>query len=191
MLNYNKRETNYNVFRNGFWCGSEICISYFQWCTGNNAEEYSLSYVKYLKACPQLVRTFTSDRLCQNATFWKHRGSNRCTGNNPGQINPGPTYYRVRGRERREVPINCDDIYDDDIGESTLCRDNSDIVCDRYSDVCASNLTKFCDNNEICIHHTLECDGYIHCPDGSDEEETKCKVCPRDFGYPPDKLKVD
>jgi hypothetical protein len=36
------------------------------------------------------VRTFNSDRLCQNATFWKDKGQqddfeDRCKGNNPGQ----------------------------------------------------------------------------------------------------------
>jgi hypothetical protein len=74
---------------------------------------------------------------------------------------------------------------------SDTCRDHSHIVCDQHLDACTSNLIKFCHNNETCIHPSLECDGYIHCPDGSDEEETKCKACPRDFGYPADKLKVD
>ena len=27
-------------------------------------------------------------------------------------------------------------------------------------------------------------------PDGSDEDEAKCKVCPRDFGFPDKKLKI-
>jgi hypothetical protein len=74
---------------------------------------------------------------------------------------------------------------------SAICRDHSHLVCNRISDACTSNMIKFCDDPETCIHHSLECDGHIHCPDGSDEEETKCQVCPRDFGYPADKLKVD
>ncbi len=167
-------------------CGSDICIPYNKWCQSINYEEYSLSYIKYLKTCPELVRTYHSDRLCQNATFWKDRGDEeRCTGNNPGQIKP--PLEQSQGREPRAVfsVIPCSGV-----SETSSCRDNSNVVCDQNSDACTSNLTTYCDNSEICIHHSLECDGYIHCPDGSDEEETKCQACPRSFGYPTDKLKV-
>ncbi len=131
------------------------------------------------------MSTFKSERLCQNATFWKHRdGSDRCKGNNPGQINPGTS--RTSVRHYRGV-TKIDPCYRT-LGST--CRDNSEVVCEPNSGACTSNLTKLCDSKETCIHHTLECDGYIHCSDGSDEEETKCGACPRDFGYPADKLKV-
>jgi hypothetical protein len=167
----------------GFLCGSEICISYRRWCQGITLHN---SYNTYFKTCPELVRTFNSDRLCQNASFWKDKGDHddRCKGNNPGQL-----YFpeRIGGRESRQY-YAFNPCYE---GNSEInCRDNSELVCEKNSDACASNQTKFCDSNETCIHHTLECDGYIHCPDRSDEEETKCKACPRDFGYPADKLKV-
>jgi hypothetical protein len=61
-----------------------MCISYDRWCRGNI---FYPSYSKHFNACPELVRTFNSDRLCQNATFWKDKGDedDRCKGNNPGQ----------------------------------------------------------------------------------------------------------
>ncbi len=172
--------------KRGFLCGTEICIKYNRWCQIFDTEtQYSKSYNEYLKTCPGLVRTFNSERLCQNATFWKYRDrSNRCKGNNPGQINPGKG--RAVGRQFRALFS-----VDSCLGHfGSTCRDNSDVVCEPKSKACTSNLTKFCDSKETCIHHTLECDGYIHCSDGSDEEETKCQACPRDFGYPADKLKV-
>jgi hypothetical protein len=137
------------------------------------------------------VRTFNSDRLCQNATFWKHREvSERCKGNNPGQLKSGPgekeerkDYYESDESEE-ELEFSCT------FGAEIICKDNSEVVCEESSEACFTRQTKLCDNNETCIHHTLECDGYIQCPDGSDEEETKCKACPRDFGYPEDKLKI-
>ncbi len=136
------------------------------------------------------MKTFNSARLCQNATFWKHREvSERCTGNNPGQLKSGPgsgeerkDYYAFEVTEKE---------YSCNFGAEIICRDNSEVVCEESSEACFTSQTKLCDNNETCIHHTLECDGYIHCSDGSDEEETKCKACPRDFGFPEDKLKVD
>ncbi len=131
------------------------------------------------------MKTFNSDRLCQNATFWKDRGNEkRCKGNTPGQINPGPNRNSVRETRSYSYINPCNDNF------GMTCRDNSEVVCEKTSIACTSNLTKFCDSKETCVHHTLECDGYIQCPDGSDEEETKCKVCPRDFGYPANKLKV-
>ncbi len=69
-------------------CGSEICIIYERWCQGS---VFYPSYSKHFNTCPELVRTFNSERLCQNATFWKEKGrynmynNNRCKGNNPGQ----------------------------------------------------------------------------------------------------------
>jgi hypothetical protein len=129
------------------------------------------------------VKTFNSDRLCQNATFWKDRGNKkRCNGNNPGQINPGTLRHTELGTESVEPCLGS-------FGRN--CKDNSEVVCKEYTKACTSNLTKLCDNDEFCIHHTLECDGYIHCRDVSDEDESKCRLCPRDFGYPADKLKVD
>jgi hypothetical protein len=178
------------ILRNGnrgFSCGSEICISYTQWCQIiDKTTQYHKSYNEYFITCPGLVSTFNSDRLCQNATFWKHRdGLERCKGNNPGQINPGTS--RSIGRESRALIA----VYPCYGSFGSTCRDNSEVVCEPNSGACASNLTKFCDSRETCIHHTLECDGYIHCSDASDEEESKCRMCPRDFGYPADKLKVD
>jgi len=41
----------------------------------------------------------------------------------------------------------------------------------------------YCKDNITCLHQALVCDGYVHCPDGSDEDEDACKVCPRAFGH--------
>jgi len=37
----------------------------------------------------------------------------------------------------------------------------------------------FCKDNTTCIHNSLICDGYVQCPDGSDEgHEASCDRCP-------------
>ena len=43
---------------------------------------------------------------------------------------------------------------------------------------------KYCKDNMTRINNNLFCDGYIHCPDGSDELEVDCQQCPRPIGYP-------
>jgi hypothetical protein len=43
-----------------------------------------------------------------------------------------------------------------------------------------------CNDNKTSIHEELWCDGYMQCPDGSDEDPEECGKCPRTFGYPKD-----
>jgi hypothetical protein len=54
--------------------------------------------------------------------------------------------------------------------------------------VCNQDFMLMCDNQEVCIHKDLYCDGIVHCPDESDEKQDICGNCPRSFGFPPKTL---
>ena len=119
-------------------------------------------YSTLIKTCPELVRTFQSERLCQNETFWSNRTctKGRCKGNYPGQC---ATNEIFSGRSKRAVSQSnpCVDL-------KGICRDRSQVICDINKlfgrIVCNSNSTLLCANNETCIHRSLVCDGYVHCP---------------------------
>ena len=112
----------------GFQCGrsaEKLCISYDHWCTGERDHQERRSYIKFLMACPELIRTFKSERLCSNATFWSNRPcptyqGNRCSGNNPGQCPRGFTTGRRQVRSAA-IPIRpCEDL-------QGICKDNSEV----------------------------------------------------------------
>jgi len=44
-----------------------------------------------------------------------------------------------------------------------------------------------CRDNKTFVHEELWCDGYIHCPDGSDENPKECGNCQRTYGFPKSK----
>ena len=181
---------SYNIFidcgDHGYQCGPNMCISYTYWCA---AQIEFFQFVLFYQTCPDLFQTLHSERLCTNQTFWMDRKCPRhlprCSGNWPGQC---ADTVRVSERVKRalvKVPV-CTD---------SLCKDNSQRVCNESSHVygpwqeaCDKTEMHWCEDNSTCIHQDLLCDGYLHCPDGSDELESICSTCPRTIGYPPEKL---
>ena len=168
----------------GFQCGPNLCISYFYWCA---AQIELFEFVLFQQSCPDLFQTLHSERLCTNQTFWKGRKCPshfpRCTGNWPGQCALETFIYN---REKRASRLSRACV-------SSLCKDNSLRVCNdshsyAWPDICDEPEMHWCADNSTCIHQDLICDGYLHCPDGSDELESLCSTCPRTIGYPPEKL---
>ena len=68
------------------------------------------------------------------------------------------------------------------------CRDKSNFIFDISHNMCknSGNTMWTCKDGGTCVHQGLVCDGYLHCPDGSDEDQTMCSQCPKQFGYPMD-----
>ena len=166
-----------------------MCNSNYYWCT---VEAEILEFNLFSQTCPEVFKTIQSKRLCQNQTFWKDRkcsDDERCSGNWPGQCAKTVIY---RGRLKRQV-------YSFRPCFGNICKDNSQRICNfdgesgsftEKFEECKKVEMHWCTDNSTCIHNDLICDGYVHCQDGSDEEESLCANCPRDIGYPHEKLLV-
>ncbi len=133
------------------------------------------------------MSTLNDEKLCTNKTFWENKpcggGGVRCTGNYPGECS---IILNLQ-----DIPCSQKKVLVNDF-KKVNCKDNSNLVCSRYkfnNAICSQSLMHMCNDNVTCIHENLVCDGYTHCPDGSDEIEEVCKACPRAFGFPLAKLK--
>jgi len=183
-------ELDYNIFipcrtdenELGFRCDDKICLPIVYWCRNRY---YKVSDVHHLNSvCPELISSMNDEMLCKNKTFWQNKPcKNRCSGNYPGECG-------VNIERAHQLLDPCPGIGQ---GELASCTDKSNLVCSRYKYInrgaCSKSYMKMCKDNLTCIHENLFCDGYTHCPDGSDEVEEICNKCPRTFGFPTDKLK--
>ena len=135
------------------------------------------------------METFGSTRLCTNLTFWRDVPCpvRRCSGNWIGQCEIN---VRIDGRQERSLSFSepCDDL-------KGSCRDKSEVICpedyfnyDLNSTSCEQHFMHKCKTLPVCIHQDLVCDGLIHCPDGSDEDDGTCSQCPKPFGHPSQKI---
>ena len=128
-------------------------------CVPNNAWcSFNEVFEKTLQAmfhCSELKSTVNHHSLCQDKNFWD-QVPNRCK----------------LGSCNGNFPGQCAEFG---------CRDQSNKVGKEF---CQENDFRKCDDNETCIHQDLFCDGYIQCPDGSDEDASLCQSCPKTFGYP-------
>ena len=165
----------------GFQCGSNLCVGTSYWC---NEYQKIYHFNMLQENCPELASSLVSERLCSNKTFWENIpcSEGQCTGNWPGQCSSqGRQLDRVKRAYSDENP--CSNL-------NGLCKDKSQVICDSGWNVCRNSTMHLCADKSKCIHNDLMCDGYVHCPDGSDENESVCGSCPRNFGYPKDKIQL-
>lgn len=157
---------------NGFYC-NEDCVSIEEWFRKS-------TNFKYRKSCPEIYNTINTRELKMNVTFWGNISCSgfQCTGNFPYQC-----FYRYQ----RET-FQCS--FDKTLELDGQCDDKSHFICKKSTGFCNQPFMKMCHDNDTCIHQDLFCDGYLHCPDESDEIQSVCGTCPREFGYPPGKLNL-
>jgi len=189
----------------GFKCGSKICLPTNLWC--QKTSHFSWINKTLTSLCPEVIITLKNKFLCNNFTFWKDRDCvrevvinssspnlpylhiyQRCRGNSPSQC------FRFSASQGS---INTDnhDLCGQPITyqyfqEKSTCEDKTDRRC-RLTEThgkCEGENILVCQNKKYCLPQDVVCDGYDHCGDGSDEDPSICKVCPRDFGFPVGKV---
>ena len=171
----------------GFECGPH-CLKASYWCLNEvqaSLDGFKFGYSFIVKNCAWLLPTFRSEQLCSNKTFWSDVKCSgfRCSGNWPGQCVDGTVRNPLNDFRHQASFGMCVTVIDH------ACNDNSELVCQITDVFCKEGNVFHCADNSTCIHQDLVCDGHIHCPDGSDENEY-CKVCPRETGFPPKKLRI-
>eukprot|EP00092_Neocalanus_flemingeri_P028074 GFUD01030481.1.p1 GENE.GFUD01030481.1~~GFUD01030481.1.p1 ORF type:complete len:932 (-),score=145.52 GFUD01030481.1:109-2904(-) len=151
---------------------SKDCYSYNTWC-------HDRSLVTLAEDChPKLNDREEYKMFCRNNTFWESlpcpsmttaagvEKYSRCRGNTPGKC--------------FKEDCSCREPSCTALG----CPDNSEHICPVEHSFCGNQFMWTCLDNKTCVHHSLRCDGYQHCQDGSDESNQFCNYCPRSFGYP-------
>ena len=169
----------------GFKCG-EHCLPYELWCNNGNTR-----FTVYEKKCPSLLKTSNNEKLCKNFTFWKNRPCNFLIdlkdfifiSNNKSLelFDEFFDYFEKDFREKELIPTRCTGNYP---GHCQIC-DKSNYIAD--FDFNFGHTIK-CHDNITFVHEELWCDGYIQCPDGSDEDPKECGNCQRTYGFPKNKI---
>jgi hypothetical protein len=151
--------TQYNGQEQGFKCGKK-CISSLFWCNKAELKSVIETYNLNHTSCPMLLKTLNNEKLCQNFTFWSNRTCPKKFFRSTG-YNPGKCYPEKTHTE-----------FLDQI--RPYYYENNGII-------------RKCNNNKTIIFEADWCDGYVHCPDGSDEDPNDCGKCPRTYGFPKDR----
>lgn len=131
---------------------SSFCLNYLFWCSfgDDNGKEYINI------GCPSFKKLIGNKEFCQNVTFWKDRPCDN-----------KDEYVRGIGKFIGKcISKNCSC---EDPSDLSLCPDKSQHICPVESKYCKQNETWTCNDNTTCISEALVCDGFQHCPDGSDE----------------------
>jgi hypothetical protein len=149
----------------GFKCG-EKCIPNYYWCN-NLAQDLVQTETKInITDCSNVLKTLNHEQLCQNLTFWS-----KFTCGNVEKNEKSLKIERCKG----SYPGQC---------KISFCRDKSDYIFKQKNN---NNYMMKCHDNKTFVHDQLWCDGYIHCPDRSDEDPKECVNCLRAYGFPKNK----
>merc|ERR1719461_1301214 len=93
--------------------------------------------------------------MCGNQTFWERRS---CEFHN---------YYRCTG----DTPGQCVD-WEKCLDGSSEIKEAEDGHCDGEEVMCTARYGKF-PGKKICVEKKFQCDNYLQCEDGKDEEGCK------------------
>jgi hypothetical protein len=172
-----QRDSNIDQSENGFNCGS-YCIPVRNWCRSSDTINIVKGMRLNISDCPQLLKTFNNEKLCQNFTFWSNRSCpqiyKRFEGNYPGKcIEKGDKEVLSYLKNFRDHGSP---------GLKTWLKNFKSLK--KYKKKLLDDFHRKCKNNITYIKEELWCDGYTQCPDGSDEDLSDCGKCPRTYGFP-------
>ena len=160
----------------------KVCIDCKPFCRQETVDDDD--YSTFDGCHPDLKGYESSKGFCSNYDYWKNRP---CSDQAKPSGLEGVFHYE---KSSGNSPGKC-------FSTDCNCRqcavllsgpDFSEKICPLPNSFCNEPYMRACKDMKTCIHENLFCDGYTQCEDGSDENESICSKCPRQFGFPHQKL---
>ena len=186
----NKFDKSSQIGWQGFECG-KFCLDLNNWCSPNYAED-TASFRNLSQICNDLMIQSNTFFVCTNTTFWEGKPCNgqfkRCTGNIPGQCIPSDS--KDAGCKDKSDKVNAVSEFSRECVSSK--KPKTDSISDKPRDLAVAAIEEQSKIGPVGIKYVHEeswCNGKIDCENGADEDDEICSICPRDFGFPPNRIK--